>query len=539
MRFLPALLATVAVATAQSPLTTTFVNNGAGSVGGGVYFTLTGLNPAGVSINQIDLNLNSVAGTAGTIEVFVKAQTSIPIAPITNWIPVGGQNPVVSAGPHLPSLVPLATPIGVGFGCTIGVGIRANGVAHSYTNGVGAYPVPGNIFANADLSLNAGQSSNVAFVGVGFTPRIVNCRLNYTIGGACPPFATVTPQGPGCERRFTSFYELLAAPAFDLSAGWLVLTNTTPPPPAAASYVVQFNPVCPLFPIGLLGPAATVPLGDDSQSVAGTMGLVVGSNGWVALAAGNSDSATPTVPVLLSNPAAGWYSWKDLNPAAVGSGQVWYEEDAAGRQARITFDGVYVFGGTTAADACYIQFTYNWNTGDMIISWGAVSLAGTNWLVGHSPGGASLDPGATNLSTLLVPTVLTSTVDATPLSLVSIGRPVQGAAAVSFNVTTGNIPASALIHIGILGLARPLFPLAILGAPACFLNASADVLIGPALGPFPPTFTWTAMNLPALPPSFTGFQFDVQGAILGTPWNGAFGLGLLTSNGLKCVVGTL
>jgi hypothetical protein len=107
-------------------------------------------------------------------------------------------------------------------------------------------------------------------------------------------------------------------------------------------------------------------------------------------------------------------------------------------------------------------------------------------------------------------------------------------------VVTGNIPATAVIHIGIVGLTRPGFPLAILGAPLCTLNASADVLIGPTIGPFVAKVSWTALTLPAIPPSFAGFEFNLQGAILGTPLNGGLGgIGLMTSNGLKCVVGDL
>jgi hypothetical protein len=526
MRFLTCLLVTAAVATAQSPLTTTFANNNGGSVGGGVYFTLTA-GASDVTICQMDINSSSAAGTAGSIDVFTMPGTSIPHTAFVTQL--GVSNPFVSAGPGNPATFTLSAPLTILAGTTVGVGLRANGVSHAYTNGTSAYPVPGNIFANADLSLNAGQASNAFAAGSAFTPRMVNTNVYYVLGAvACPPVATVVSQGPGCDGQFTSFYEEQTSAVFDLMNGALGINNT------GSGYACQFAPGVPLNPIGALGVAAVVPLTDDSQAAVGTLGLTVGSNGWVALGAGNSNAFTPLVATLLSNPATAFYTWKDLNPAAAGSGQVWYEEDGLGA-ARVTYDGVYNFGGTTAADANFIQFSYNSIAGDMIITWGATSTVGTNFLVGYSPGGPSANPGATDIS---AGAFTTAAIDQAALTLASIGTPVQGPVAVNFDVTTGNIPASALLHVGILGLTRPGLPLAIIGAPNCSLNASLDVLIGPAILGGPASLTWTALQLPAeVPTTFYGFEFNVQGAILGTSLNSALGTGVLTSNGLKCTVG--
>jgi hypothetical protein len=239
---------------------------------------------------------------------------------------------------------------------------------------------------------------------------------------------------------------------------------------------------------------------------------------------------------MLANPSSAWYSWHDMNPSIAGSGQVKYEE--AGTLAQVTFDGVWDFGGSSAADANNIQFQINTATGSVVICWGTMSTlgaSGTGHLVGYSPGGPSLDPGNTDLSALAA--LVTNNADVAPLSLVGVGRPVQGPVAVNYNVTTGNIPASALIHMGIVGLVNPAAPLFFIGMPGCFLNSSLDVIIGPSLFPAP-SLTWTAITLPALPPAFVGFQFYAQGIILGTPLNTAFGLGALSSNGLQMTVGT-
>ncbi|MFT4516177.1 MAG: hypothetical protein ACI91B_004899, partial [Planctomycetota bacterium] len=128
--------------------------------------------------------------------------------------------------------------------------------------------------------------------------------------------------------------------------------------------------------------------------------------------------------------------------------------------------------------------------------------------------------------------------DTTPLTLASVGRPVQGGTAVPWEVTTSNIEAGALFHVGVLGLTSPMLPLGGLGFPAsCTLYAAADILIGPAVvAGGPGTLTWTALNLPAAPPSFAGFEIYVQGVTLD--------LSLLsgtarTSNGIKGTVGDL
>jgi hypothetical protein len=165
-----------------------------------------------------------------------------------------------------------------------------------------------------------------------------------------------------------------------------------------------------------------------------------------------------------------------------------------------------------------------------------LGASGIGHLVGYSPGGASVDPGNADLSGL--GSITLGTADKRPLRLTASSRPVQGAASVVYNVTTSNIPATAGIHLGILGLSNPNAPLVVVGMPNCTLLASLDVVsaqIAPVMTI--PSFTWSPITLPALPPSYSGFAFYVQSVILGTTENTAFGFGAISSNGLKCVVG--
>jgi len=385
-----------------------------------------------------------------------------------------------------------------------------------------------------------GLQSSVTFTAVACTPYYIRVGgfggdvgdfpLNINGPGTCAGVATAVAQGAGCLAQLASFYELFAtSAAFDLSNNSITLTST------GTGYAVTLGGGT-YNPVGSLSSATTLALLDDSSASAGTLGLEVCSNGWVASGPGNSTIWNVAVPLMLGNPSTGWYSWHDMNPSIAGSGQVKYEE--AGTQAQVTYDGVWDYGGTSVADANNIQFQINTATGNVVICWGAMSTLGASGighLIGYSPSGASVDPGNADLSALTA--LVTYQTDAAPLSLAALGRPIQGPAAVNYDVTTGNIPASALLHVGIVGLTQPGVPLAIIGMPGCFLNSSLDIITGTVVAP-PASVTWTAINLPALPPAFVGFEINAQGIIFGTPMNPAFGMGALTSNGMKMTVGT-
>ena len=332
--------------------------------------------------------------------------------------------------------------------------------------------------------------------------------------------ATVNSQGTGCTSAAASFYEQMTTAAFDL-------TNTDIDSPAPG--VALVNAGAGPLPVGLIGPGTVLTLPDDGQVVAGTLGMSVGSNGWVALGGGNSNGFTPTPGLMLGNPSEGVYCWTDLQPNT--SGIVTYEEDTGTGDTRTTFDAV---NGWNTPDPCYIQFDFNVNTGAYAIRIGTVGFANPeDWVVGHSPAGPSSDPGPTDISATAV--ITTAPADIDPLTLTGIGRPVQGPAAVNYDVTTSNIEAGALIHVGIVGLTRPGTPLSALGfGPGdCFLNASADVITGVVLLPVGDQ-TWTALTLPINNPANNGFTFNCQAATFDLSIFSAAGR---ASNGLKCVVG--
>ena len=336
--------------------------------------------------------------------------------------------------------------------------------------------------------------------------------------------ARVNKQGNGCVTAFASFYELLPPFLQDLAGMKVVGTFT------GSGYSITTVPGTGFSPLVGLAP---VPLGDDASASVGTLGMWVGSNGWLALGPGNTTAPVPSIATFLNQPSPWLTAWTDLDPSNTAGGSVYYWEPSVG-VGQATWYGVFGKGTTGPND---IQITWDIVTRNWTIEFGPLSLANPQfWLTGYSPAGPSADPGPKDISTFGSPVHTIALFDTVPLTLTSIGRPVQGVTAVPFNLVTSNIDPSAILHMGIVGLLSPGVSLSFLGLPSdCFLHASLDVTVGPHLFPVS-TQNWSALTLPALPPSFSGFLFYCQAVTLTSS-----GIGPTTrvSNGLKCVVGTL
>lgn len=165
------LLATTLLA--QSPLTTTFASNNGGAAGGAVYFDLDVTAGTPLLITGLDLNFSAPANTAGTVEIYTcpgsrTGNQSNPGA----WTLVSSGS-VLTAGRDTPTAVAL-TPFTLPPG-PVGIALKAISVGHAYTNGNGSNQV----YGNADLTLTAGEASNVAFSTAILTPRVANCRFHY------------------------------------------------------------------------------------------------------------------------------------------------------------------------------------------------------------------------------------------------------------------------------------------------------------------------------------------------------------------------
>ena len=287
--------------------------------------------------------------------------------------------------------------------------------------------------------------------------------------------------------------------------------------------------------------AVAVTLTDDSETIVTlsqpfphttgtTTSLAVCSNGYVSVATGNGTAYTPTPGTLLGAPQTGWWTQHDFNPAAAGSGQVKFEQ--IGGIAYVTWDNVYDFGGTTAANSNTMQYQFDCNSGIVHMIYGTMSsLGSTGFLVGYSPGGASLDPGNTDLSVALPGSLNLVGTDMAALAMATSARPRIGT---TLNITTSNILPGTFLGATLLGFGQinPGVDLAFLGAPGCaqYLNPSTQIIF---------VSTGTSYNQPlTIPnnPSYVGLTLYGQGAAFTSGLNS---LGVVLSNGITMVIGNL
>ncbi len=331
--------------------------------------------------------------------------------------------------------------------------------------------------------------------------------VNYT-GTGGGTLATNTSLGQGCYNRFNSFYELFAVGATDLSnTSWTLTQN------GSGGYDVTPGGAAFAPPSGT---ATQVVLTDDSQAAVGTLGLSVGSNGWVATGVGNTNAYTPTAAVFLSNPSSAIAFWHDMNPAIAGSGQVFYEE--TGPIAVITYNGVYDYGGTAPNSIRVEMIVAGPGSVPIIqVGFGALSIGGNGRLVGYSPGGASTNPGSVDISASTL--ITTSDPEALALALTASTRPVTG---LNWNLAVSN---SAVLDLIIIGVTDPNIPdLFFIGMPGCGLRASLDLInVGS-------TFSLAIPNNPTL----IGVSLFANGASVAP---GANAFGFITSNGIRGTIG--
>ncbi|MBL8723685.1 MAG: hypothetical protein JNK49_06535 [Planctomycetes bacterium] len=499
---------------AQSPLTTTFAHNNGGMVGGCVYFDLVVNVP--IVITGIDLNLNG----SGSVDVYTVANTRVGNQlNQAAWTQVasGTVAGAVSGAPSpLGGLAPTTLAPG-----SYGVALVGVGVAHSYTNGNGSNQT----YSTSELTLNGGEASNSPFSGGLFSPRIVNCNIYYTLGGGGGRVLAVrTNYGSGCIGCAESFYENFSSGAtFDLNGTSLLGS------PNASGYHVQTGSAY----VAPGGGATVLPLTDDSEATillgnpfplacgAGmATSLVVCSNGFVSVASGNGVAFTPTVAAMLNAPQTAWWCWHDFNPSAAGSGQVKHE--VVGSADVITWDGVFDFGSTSANTW---QMVFH-SSGEVEWRFQQMSSGGNAMLVGYSPGGASSDPGALDLSAALPSGFPVCCQSALPLALDASARPLVGS---QVTMTTTNIPAGAMLGTLLVGLTQynPGLPYPGLSV-GCVLHH--DDL---ARHPYIPVGTSMTHALGFLNPvaNYPGVTVQLQAAVLT-----AGGLAL-TSNGVSLTIG--
>lgn len=495
-----------------------------------------------ISANPIDVfgfdQVFFAAGTA-TMEIYTKVGTWNGSENTAGaWTLVGTVAGVAHgaiANGALP--IPLPFAVNVPAGATQGFYVTATNATASnvaYTTGVNQLGAI--IGSDGTIEVRGGVGKSYPFgstFGLPTAGRLFMGRVLYsTAGPAACVRAASSAYGTGCvQTADTCFYEhFVGAATFDLSNSAMALVHT------GSGYLATPSAATVVPPSG----AATVlALTDDSETTVAlsaampvgktglTNALTICSNGYVSVASGNGTGFTPTVATMLNAARTGWWCWHDYNPAIVGSGSVKFEEVAG--TAYVTWDGVWDFGGTTAASANTFQLQFDLATGSVNYVWGAMSLLGNDHLVGFSEGGASVDPGTTDISAALPATFNAATFANQPLALGVTGAPIASS---SITFDTTNIPSSAPFGAILLGLLQfnPGIDLTAIGMPGCFqYTDNAVVLLFLPLGA-------SSNSLPFSVPNALGFTLHSQSVVL-APAAGLTPLGAIASNGQSLTIG--
>ncbi|MCA8953203.1 MAG: hypothetical protein KDE27_27070 [Planctomycetes bacterium] len=384
--------------------------------------------------------------------------------------------------------------------------------------------------SSVTVTVTAGQLLYARVGGFNAATGLVVLNVAGNLGIAAG-FADEVEYGEGCYNARASFYEFIQQPAnFDLSN-----SSFTMVPTSSGGYTIV-----PGFAPYTAPTASATPLvmGDDTVTTVNlttpfptggttTPAFEVCSNGYVSTAAGNGTSAVIVVQNFLDAPYATWRNWHDYDPSA--GGQVWFEE--VGTTAFITWDAVPDWN--VAGSQSTFQFQFDSATGFVTFAFAQMSLTGSGGggnghLIGFSPDGTSLDPGAIDLSTSIPTSFSIAAADTFELQLSASARPVLGS---SLTLETTNVPASSGLGAQILSFTQvnPGLDLAGLGMPGCrqYLALDASVVLVPAGG----TASWPT-TLPASA-TFAGVRIYAQSAML-VP--GANALGALSSNGVMLLV---
>jgi hypothetical protein len=238
------------------------------------------------------------------------------------------------------------------------------------------------------------------------------------------------------------------------------------------------------------------------------------------------------VSALVSRGAVLCPAYSDYDPSATGSGTIHFDEDVANAVAYVTWLGVPTWIETpppvrptnTFQVALYASglVEFRWQEMDSTLSWTAT-------MCGFSPGANNRDPGSRDISATMP---FSTATDLVGLTLAANGRPVIGT---SMNLVTSAVPAGASFSAVLVNFAAviPGLELSGLGMPGCFQNIALGGAVTLGLGfstPWSQPFSIPNASI------YVGTNLFGQSAAF-VP--GANPLGVLSSNGLRLIVGSL
>ncbi|MBL8732844.1 MAG: hypothetical protein JNN13_10790 [Planctomycetes bacterium] len=508
-----------------------------------VAFDLSLLQP--MRFEVFEVHFGEPLGTAGTLEVYAALGTSfvgIESNPAA-WTLVGSGN-VIAAGPGNETSVVLSAPVVLPAG-TSALLLRGVGVSLDATPAA-----PANlVFDAGDFVMQCGAMITNWPFGAVQANRALQGGFAFEVASVPQHPGAVTSYGTGCYAKTDSLYSHFA----DAAAAASVLSGQSLRFVfAGGDYLAIWGGGTFVAPSGAATPlTGFVPNADDGTVVVMlpsplpypggiASSLHVHSNGNVWFDDNTytltPDDYTPSPTVMLAAPGTGFWSWHDFNQSEPGSGAITFE--SVGNLALVTWMGVESYPNGVQ-NPTWQQFQFDLSTGDVTIVWPTIDANGTSafgsgYLVGYSPGGASVDGGNVDLTTLAGTPTGTGMF---PLHLTATS-PVAGT---TMTLTAENVPAAVPgsgLHLGLLVLSTSSMPgpgldLGFLGAPGCALSVGSLDLTLTMIGTTP------TLSLPFVLPAGVSAGTTIYAQVVGLVMAGTLNpAGIVTSNGLQVRIGS-
>lgn len=353
-------------------------------------------------------------------------------------------------------------------------------------------------------------------------PGALSVSVNSQVPSGIPSAQVVTlGSSVGCGSCQSAVYEQFNASGFDLanSAMQYSLSNGQY---TAGSSTATFVPAT----------GTNLNLGDDARtsvilpftlSYPGgtTTALDVCSNGFVSVG-NNGASYQPDVTDLLSALPRWSASWRDLNPNAGGQVVV----DSTATEVRITWNAVRTYGSNSTNT---FQYQFRSDGRVTIVYQNMHTSGGDDVLVGWSPGGVTVDPGASDFSAQLPGGISLCAQPFHGLQFNASARPILGT---SVNLQTTGIPAGTPFGAVLMSFQQALPPqdLTGFGMPGCHGYVANGVTL---LFLNPSSSHAQVFHVPSAP-AFTGLEVAGQSFTFSP---GLTPAGVVASNGVLMILG--
>lgn len=541
----------------------TYTNPGAN------FFDLTVTSLTGVTLQELNVQLQSPAGIVGTIEVWSTATTHIGKENTQGLWQQRSSGTIISAGTASTcqnALGPNTLFFSPG---TYGIAVVYVGVNHVFD---GTLTYPSGPYFDANISVNNGTTQANAwtsgplnaftFGGTQYSGTLMQFDLSYSVGPINHACATCGTTGEGSNLHSASAFQLF---------------SQNPNPNALASAALQGN-VLTFIPNGSgngyiltdgtgTGPVYVPPTGNetnlplvDNQEVQVTTALpyqfpgdtgvqltqdfFINSNGYVSLVQAQTAflGAPRDAQAIMQGVSAAYYAYHDYDNSEAGSGNISYEEDLLNGVFYVTWDMVEGVPNTLANPST-IQFQFEAFTGfvhiifDLIDPVGGSNVSGgDNSMIGWSPAGPSPRTDEFDFATLSGAPLTLTQPEVLPFTLENVGPPIINS---MFDLVT-SVEPTASIGINLLGtttLAAPL-DLGALGGPAgtlLYLDPATSILntISNIPGVGTMSLTIPVPNNPAL----SGLEINSQSFWLDLAGANFPFTNVVSSNLVTCTVG--